>query len=159
MMRFHTRLAPFKSPFQWDPWHEIEELRRAVERIGERSVQRVPAGTAGLGFVPEADLYDVGAAFMVRMDLPGVKEGDLEIIAEGSMLTIRGQREADGPRDERYLFCERPIGRFARTIELPERVDADHVRATLKQGVLEITLPKNRTAAIKKVAVTLGEGE
>ncbi len=159
MMRFHMRSAPLKSPFQWDPWHEIEELRRAVERMGERSVERVPAGSAGLGFVPETDLYDAGAAFVVRVDLPGVKEGDLEIIAEGSTLTIRGQREADGRRNERYLYCERPVGRFARTIELPERVDADRVEATLKLGILEITLPRDRTAAVKKVAITLDEGE
>ncbi len=154
-----TRSVHLRSPFQWDPWHEIEELRRALERIGERSVGRVPAGTAGLGFVPETDLYDAGATFVVRVDLPGVKERDLNITAEGSTLTIRGQREADGPRDERYLYCERPVGRFARAIELPESVDADYVKATLKQGVLEITLPKNKAAAVKKVAVTLGEGE
>ena len=130
----------------------------AVERMGERSVERVPAGSAGLGFVPETDLYDAAAAFVVRVDLPGAKEGDLEIIAEGSTLTIRGQREADGPRNEGG-YCERPVGRFARTIELPERVDADRVDATLKLGILEITLPKDRTAAVKKVAITLDEGE
>lgn len=159
MMRFHMRPAPFKSPFQWDPWHEIDELRRALERMGERSVERIQTVTAGLGFIPEADLYDVGPAFTVMVDLPGVKEGDLEIIAEGSEITIRGQREASGPRDERYLSCERPIGRFARTIELPESVDADRVEATLKLGVLEITLPKDRTAAVKKVAVMVRKGE
>jgi HSP20 family protein len=152
------RSVPLRSPFQWDPWHEIEELRRALERMAERSVGRAPAGTAGLGFVPKTDLYDAGAAFVVRVDLPGVLEGDLNIAVEGSTLTIRGQREADGPRDESYLYCERPVGRFARTIELPESVDADCVRATLKQGVLEIALPKNKAATAKKVAITLGEG-
>ena len=159
MSRSFTRSVHLRSPFQWDPWHEIEELRRALERIGERSVGRVPAGTAGVGFVPETDLYDAGAIFVVRVDLPGVQEGDLNITAEGSTLTIRGQREADGPRDERYLYCERPVGRVARTIELPESIDADYVKATLKQGVLEITLPKNKAAAVKKVSVTLDEGE
>ncbi len=158
MSLFSRRSVHLRSPFQWDPWREIEELRRALERIGERSEGRVPAGTAGLGFLPKTDLYDAGATFVVRVDLPGVQEGDLNITVEGRTLTIRGQREADGPRDESYLYCERPVGRFARTIELPESVDADYVKATLKQGVLEITLPKNKTAAVKKVAVPLGEG-
>jgi HSP20 family protein len=147
-----------RSPFEWDPWHEIEELRRTLERIGERSVGRAPAGTAGVGFVPETDLYDAGGAFVVRVDLPGVQERDLNIAVDGSKLTIRGQREADGPRDESYVYCERPVGRFARTIELPESVDADYVKATLKQGVLEIALPKNKVATAKTVAVTLSEG-
>ena len=157
-MSLSSRRSDLRSPFQWDPWREIEELRRALERIGERSVGRAQAGTAGLGFVPKTDIYDAEATFVVRVDLPGIQEGDLNIDVEGSTLTIRGQRGADGPRDERYLYCERPVGRFARTIELPESVDADSVQATLKQGVLEIMLPKNKVAAVKKVAVTLGEG-
>ena len=159
MMRHRTHSAPLKSPFQWDPWHEIDELRRSVERIGERSAEHVPNGAAGVGFVPKADLYDLGDVFMVRMDLPGVKEGDLEIIAEGSGLTIHGHREADGPGDERCLYCERPVGRFARTIALPERFEANRVQATLKLGTLEITLPKDRTVAVKKVAVVVYTGE
>ena len=52
------RTVHLRSPFQWDPWYEIEQLRRGLERIGERSVVRVPDRTAGLGFVPETDLYD-----------------------------------------------------------------------------------------------------
>ena len=157
MMRFQMRSASFNSPFRWDPWQEIDELRRKLERISERSVERTPAGTAGLGFVPAADLYDLGAAVVVRVDLPGVKEGDLEIIAEQSTLIIRGQRETNDPRDERYLFWERPAGRFARTIELPASVAPDRVEASLKLGVLEITLPKSHTGTVKQVVVALGE--
>ncbi len=157
MMWSRMRSAPLKSPFHWDPWHEIDELRRSFERIGERSVERALAGPAGVGFVPQVDLYDVGAAFIVRVDLPGVKEGGLEIIVGGSTLTIRGQREVDGRRDERYLYCERPIGHFARTIEVSESVDGDRVEATLKLGILEITLPKAETAVVKKRVVTLSK--
>ena len=159
MMRHRTHSAPLKSPFQWDPWHEIDELRRSVERIGERSAEHVPNGAAGVGFVPKADLYDLGDVFMVRMDLPGVKEGDLEIIAEGSGLTIHGHREADGPGDERCLYCERPVGRFVRAIALPASFDVTRVEATLKLGVLEITLPKDRTVEVKKVRVMVCKTE
>ena len=154
-----TRSLPLREPFSWDPRLEIEEIRQAFERIGKRSVGRLSAAAAGSIFVPVADLYDAEAAFVVRVDLPGVIEGDLMITIEGSTLAIRCQRNADGPWDERYLCCERPVGSFARTIELPESVDADHVKATLKLGVLQITLPKNKSAAVKKVAVTVGGGE
>ncbi len=82
MSRSFTRSVHLRSPFQWEPWHEIEELRRALERIGERSVGRVPGGTAGLGFVPETDLYDAGATFVVRVGLSGVQEGDLNITGQ-----------------------------------------------------------------------------
>ncbi len=157
MMRFRTHSAPLRSPFRWDPWDELDELRRSVERIGGRSAERIPDGTAGMGFVPRADLYDLGAAFVIRMDLPGVEGGDLEIIAEGSGLTIRGHREADGPGDERCLYCERPVGRFVRAIALPASFDATRVEATLKLGILEITLPKDRTIEVKKVPISLLE--
>jgi HSP20 family protein len=150
--------APLRSPFRWDPWHELDELRRSVERIGERSAEHVANGTAGLDFVPKVDLYDLGAAFVVRMDLPGVKDGNLEIIAEGNGLTIQGQRESDGP-GERCLYCERSVGRFARTIALPASFDANRVEATLNLGILQITLPKDRTVAVKKVAVVVYKGE
>ena len=61
--------------------------------------------------------------------------------------------------DERYLYCERSAGRFARTLELPDSVDADRVEATLKLGALEITLPKERTTAVKKAVVIVCKGE
>lgn len=114
-----TRSVHLRSPFQWDPWHEIEELRRAFERIGGRSVGRVPPGTAGLGFVPETDLYDAGASFVVRADLPSVKERDLNITVEGSTLTIRGQREADGPRDERTCTASGRSGASRAQLSFP----------------------------------------
>jgi len=154
MMRFR---APFRPPFPSDPWHEIEGLRRAFGRLGDRSVRRAFAPAVGSGFIPQADLYDTGMAFVMYVDLPGVSERDLDIAVEGSMLTIRGQRDAQGSGGMRSMYSERPAGRFARTIELPDSVDVDRVRATLKQGVLEITLPKSRTVTTKRVVVVLAE--
>jgi HSP20 family protein len=153
MLRFR---APLRSPFQWDPWHEIDDFRRAFERLG-RPVGRMPAPAIGSGFIPEADVHDTGAAFVVSVDLPGVREADLDITVDGSMLTIRGQRDAGGLRDNGCLYCERPAGHFARTIELPESVNVDGIEATLKLGVLEITLAKSKIAAGKRVVVTVGE--
>ena len=146
-----------KSPFRWDPWQEMENLRLALDRIGGRSKAGSPGGTGGGASVPEVDLYDAGATFEIRVDLPGVRQEELDIAVEGNVLTVRGQRDPDGPRDESYLCCERPAGPFERTIELPEPVDAEHVQATLSHGVLEITLPKNPSGGAKKVAVTAGE--
>ncbi len=146
-----------KSPFRWDPWQEMEELRKALDRIGGHPAVGAPAETAGEVSMPEVDLYDAGVAFEVRMDLPGVRQEELDITVGGNILAIRGRRDPDGPRDESYLCCERPAGPFERTIELPEPVDATQVRATLSHGVLEITLPKSVSAGAKKVAITAGE--
>jgi len=148
--------SPLKSPFRWDPWHEMEDLRREVERVW-RSMGR-PATTAGVAHVPPADLCDTGAMFVLTVDLPGIRQVDLDITVEGSTLTVRGQRTADELKDGSHLYRERPVGRFERTVELPQDVDVDRVTAVLRLGVLEVTLPKGGAIPIKKVAVTLDEG-
>lgn len=149
------RSSPLRSPFQWDPVYEIEELRRALARIGDRAAASESAPAAGADFVPHVGLYDAGAAFVVRVDLPGVQAANVEITVEGSALTICGQQDAGCPSGTSCLSSERSAGRFARTIELPGDVDVDHVKATLEQGVLEIVLPKNMATGVKKVAVTV----
>jgi HSP20 family protein len=150
------RAAPLGSPFQWDPWREIEELRRALERVGEPPVGRGLTAGAVLDFIPPADLYDAGEAFVVMVDLPGMKDGEVAITTEGRTITIRGQRGAEHPGDEGCLCCERPVGRFARTVELPENIDTDHINAVLKRGVLVVTLPKGKAAAPRGVTVRPG---
>lgn len=153
------RSSPLRSPFQWDPVYEIEELRRALERISERTAGPESTPAAGSDFVPRVALYDAGAAFVVGVDLPGVQAGDLEITVEGSALTVCGQRDAGCPSGTSCLSSEQSTGRFARTIELPGGVDVDHVKATLERGVLGIVLPKNRATGVKKVAVRVYKEE
>src|SRR5579884_2178046 len=86
-------------------------------------------------YTPAVDLYDTGDTLTAKVDLPGVAP--------------------EGVEQERYLCCERPAGRFARTIELPVEVDAEGVTARLRLGVLEIVLPKSKAAVPRKVAVSV----
>ena len=90
--------------------------------------------------------------FYVEADLPGVSERDLELTVHHDVLTIRGERKA--AEDRRYLYDGRTWGRFERAITLPEKVQADGVRAELGDGVLRVVLPvspeaKPRTIALK----------
>ncbi|MDQ7820364.1 MAG: Hsp20/alpha crystallin family protein [Armatimonadota bacterium] len=140
----------------WDPWRELEELRREVERlwgVGRTGRRSTPEAEA---LVPAVDLYDAGDSLVARVDLPGVRPEDVEVtVDEGRLLSVRASRKADDVREDAYLCCERPAGRFARTIELPVEVDADRVKASLKMGVLEIVLPKSREPAPRKIAVAV----
>lgn len=107
-------------------------------------------------FVPPVDLYESGAHVVVKVDLPGVRRTNLELsVEEGTRLALRGERSADETRETRYIGCERPVGRFGRTIELPAPVDASSAKAALREGVLEIVLPKRGTAAYHTVTVTV----
>jgi HSP20 family protein len=92
--------------------------------------------------------------FYVEVELPGVSDGDVEITVHNGMLSIRGERKpAEG---RRYLYNARSYGRFERVITLPEAVQADDVQATLKDGILSLTLPKSPEAKPRKIALQAG---
>ncbi len=135
----------------WNPWQEIEELRQAMEEIASRADAQalVRDGT----FTPDVDLYDTGDAFVGRVDLPGVQAEEVTLTIEDGVLTIGGHRPTARPEEAADLCCERPAGRFSRAVQLPADVEAERVKATLRDGVLDIVLPKSRAAAPRKVEI------
>lgn len=152
-MAFGNRI---RSSLRWHPWLELEELWRAMEQACNRSAR--PTGSAAdvVAFIPEADLYDADSNVVIRVDLPGVAQENLNISAEEGTLTISGHRDADRLEDAACLSCERPVGRFARRIELPKNVDVHQVTAKLRNGVLEVIVPKSAKTTVEKVAVRVG---
>ncbi|MDR7522985.1 MAG: Hsp20/alpha crystallin family protein [Armatimonadota bacterium] len=151
------RLVPVRSAIHtWNPWKEMEDLRREVDRWVERGIvpRRLRRAEDSV-VVPDADLFDAGDHLEARIDLPGVSQEDIQITLEGTVLTVRGQRKAEDVAEERYLCRERPVGRFAATFDLPMEVDGDKVKATFRQGVLAITLPKSPAVMPKKVTVSV----
>lgn len=90
----------------------------------------------------------------ITCELPGIKMENLEIIAEGKVISIKGSRGEEADEKSRYLRRERPEGEFARSIELPFQIDAGKVEAKLVNGVLEIKLPRAESDKPKKIAVT-----
>ncbi len=92
--------------------------------------------------------------FYVEVELPGVSDQDVEITVHHGTLSIRGERKpAEG---RRYLYNGRSYGRFERVITLPEAVRCDDVRATLKDGILSLTLPKSPEAKPRKITLQAG---
>lgn len=105
-------------------------------------------------FEPEVDLVEENDTFIVKADIPGIKKEELDIKVEGRLLTLKGKRkEEKETKEKNYYASERFYGAFTRMIELPSDVKADQVKATYKDGVLEIALPKTEGAKAKQVAV------
>lgn len=103
---------------------------------------------------PAVDMIDRKDEILLRADLPGLDEKDIEVTVQDGALTIRGERkEEKEEKKEDYYYCERSYGTFARTLTLPTGVEADKVRATFRQGVLEVHLPKAREAKGRKIEV------
>jgi HSP20 family protein len=125
------------------------ELRRELARlVGDLESQ--------WSYLPSASsvtFEDNGSDFVLRADVPGMSEGDIQINLAGDTLTLQGERKLDVPEGHSVHRRERSAVRFAKSYQLPARVDADKVNATLKHGVLTLTLPKAAEAQPRQISV------
>lgn len=146
----------FRSIRPWDPFVEIADLRRQMdEAVGEFFGQTPPkmVATEGL-WSPLVDVHETKDGFLLQVELPGVKQEDIQVSIEGDTLTLRGERKRESKVDEnQYYRVERNYGGFQRSIVLPCVVDPDQVKATYRDGVLEIRLPKKEEAKAIKVEI------
>jgi HSP20 family protein len=107
------------------------------------------------GWMPSVDVIDKGDKLVVKAELPGMKEEDIDISVVGDTLRIKGEKETDTEVEEAdYFRSECTYGSFYRSIPLPSTVDASKIEANLDDGVLEITLPKSAEVKPKKIAVS-----
>jgi HSP20 family protein len=105
------------------------------------------------------DLVETDDEFVLRADLPGLSEDDVNIELEDNVLTISGERKAEHEeRKEGYYRVERSSGSFTRSLTLPEGVDPDAVKASFERGVLEVRVPKPEAKKPRKVAISVGGG-
>ena len=127
-----------RDVLRWDPFHELEAAA---------------GGDYGL-FAPSFDVKENKDGYVFRADLPGVKEEDLEISLTGNRLAISGKREAEKrEQGETYYASERSYGSFTRAFTLPDGTDAENVKAELKNGVLQVTVPKKPEVQPRKIQI------
>jgi HSP20 family protein len=152
---------------QWDPF---QELRGAQEERARAQLDRLFAHALGLhgqwqgatgastpAWAPVLDIAERTDAYLVAVELPGVKLDDLEITLEDGLLTIQGERQFTSESSEQqYHRVERSSGAFRRSITLPAQVMSDEVEASMEDGVLRILVPKAEAAKPKRLQVTLG---
>jgi HSP20 family protein len=131
----------------------FDQLRQEVDRLLNDFAEVAPQGSWA---APRLHFEDTGAAFVVKADLPGLAEKDLDLSVTSTTLTLRGERKLEPPQGYTVHRNERNGYRFARSFELPAKVDADKVEAKLVNGVLEVTLPKAEEARPKQITVKAG---
>jgi HSP20 family protein len=103
------------------------------------------------------DLIEAGEHFVLKADLPGMTEADVNIEVENNVLTVSGERRIEHEdKPEGYYRLERSMGAFSRSLTLPEGIDADAVTATFANGVLEVRIPKPVQAQPRKVQIGVG---
>lgn len=107
-------------------------------------------------FAPEMDVSETEQEIIVKADIPGVEEKDIDVSLTDDLLTVKGEKKMEKEeKEENFYRMERSHGSFQRCIQLPSKVDQEKVKASFKNGVLTITLPKNKEADknVKKIEV------
>lgn len=152
------RWSPGRGLIPWGPFRELEEVERRFGDIFEQSLlpawRRLPLEKKG--WIPAIDVFEKEDKFVVKAELPGMKEDDIDVSVVGDTLTIKGEKKTEAEvKEDEYYRCERSYGSFFRSVALPSHVDAKKIEASYEEGVLEITLPKVPEVQPKKVLVTV----
>jgi len=144
-------------------WDDIDRMFGAMDLLRSRinrffpDFERswgIPAAWPVSANWPKANLYDAGDHLEVKAEVPGVKKEDLHVKIQGNYLEVSGSRESKAPEGYAAQRIERMAASFSRSFTLPSDVDADKVEATLKNGILTLTLPKAEAAKPKLITVS-----
>jgi HSP20 family protein len=151
---------------RWDSSRELSSLQAEMNRLFhtffDTPTSGTGTGTGGNGGLrrwhPAMDLVETDEHFVLRADLPGVDENDVKVELEDSVLSISGERRHEQEvKKGGYYRIERATGSFARTLTLPDGIDADAVQASFDKGVLEVRIPKPAERKPRRVAITVGD--
>jgi HSP20 family protein len=133
----------------------LNQLHREINRVFDaQATANAADSSATADWVPPADIAEYKDRWVLKFDVPGVNTGAIDITLEQGVLTISGEREKDnGEGEAERRRIERPHGRFHRRFTLPDTVDAANVRATGRNGILEVTIPKQPKAQPRRIEV------
>ena len=144
MARFMTR---------WEPIRDLMSLQNEMTRLLD-SLQPGDVTSPDGMWAPVLDLAEQDDAFLIEVDLPGVRPEDVDITLDQNLLAVRGERKTSSiVTQENVRRSERRYGSFLRTISLPSHVDADGIQADFEDGVLHITVPKAEQAKPRKIKI------
>lgn len=148
----------------WDPFADIAALRDQVNRLFEESVARTPARErrerlAQRTWSPPVDICENADQIILRMDLPGVDQNEIDIQLEGETLTIRGDRKLPEQGESTCVRAERISGPFLRTFNVTTPVQAEKVTASYRDGVLTVTIPKAEETKPRRIVISTAESK
>ena len=137
---------------RYEPWALLSRFQRHVERALGEVAEGAPS--ASVSWIPHVDIPEEAERFVVSADLPGVEAKDISVTAEQGVLTVRGERRAEKKSStDGYERLERASGTFVRRFTLPESADAEAIKATQVNGVLEISIPKRPQEQPRRITV------
>ena len=141
---------------RWDPFREVVALQNRMNSLfRDMSEGDSPMTTAS--FVPAVDIYEDSNKVVLKLEVPGIDEKDLDVRVENNTLTVKGERKFEKEeKEENFHRIERRYGTFFRSFSLPSTVDAEHIHAAYTNGVLKLELSKKPEAQPKQIKVNVG---
>ena len=155
---------------RWDPFREVVSLQSRLNSLFQDYGRGVNGRSefgdgqgealAAASFAPPVDIYEDEQKLVLKLEVPGVKQEDLDIQIEGRMLTVRGERKFHNEeKQENFHRVEHRYGTFARSFTLPSTVDAESVKATYDAGVLRLELAKKAEAKPRQIKIGVGSAQ
>ena len=151
-----TRFVPFRSPLA-----DVAVLQNRLNSIfsdfarPDDTQESLSAGN----FVPAVDVYEDEHKLVLKLEVPGIKQEDLDVRLENQSLTVKGQRKFESEeKEENFHRIERRFGSFSRSFTLPVSIDTASIAAKYENGVLAIQLAKKEAAKPKQVKIEIGNG-
>ena len=142
---------------RWDPFRELASLQNRVNGLFQDYGRSNDELTTSGSFVPAVDVYEDEHKVVLKLEVPGVKEQDLDVQVENQTLTVRGQRRFEKEeKEENFQRIERRYGSFSRSFTLPNTISTESVNANYENGVLKIELAKREEAKPKQIKVNVG---
>src|SRR5688572_29340560 len=139
---------------RFDPARELDSLQGDMNRLFDRFFEGRTTNGAARRWIPAMDLVETENDLVLRADLPGMTEEDIEIEVKDNVLTLSGERRSENEeKGEGFHRVERSFGRFQRSLTLPRGVDAGKVNARFDNGVLEVRVPKPEETKPTRVAI------
>lgn len=152
-----------KAVTPWRPFTDMSRWERDMDRMmedffGRRARPWWPENWFRRGEMdvsaPALDVFEDKDDVVIKAELPGIDKENIEVNLTDNMLTIKGEKKKEEEvKEENYYRCERSYGSFVRSVELPKAVHADKVKASFKNGILEVRVPKTEEAKAKEIKV------
>jgi len=141
---------------RWDPFREVVALQNRVNSLF-RDLNEGEGQVAATSFTPAVDIYEDAHKVVLKLEVPGIEEKDLDVRVENNTLTVKGERKFEAEeKEQNFHRIERRYGSFFRAFTLPSTVDAEHVAASYTAGVLKLELAKKPEAQPKQIRINVG---
>ena len=144
---------------KWDPFRDVATLQDRINRIFNESFGRtrdLDEEVSLNDWSPPVDIYETGDGIVLKVELPGVNKDDVSVEVKGNVLTLKGERLLDPKiKDEHYYRKERSFGKFNRSFSLQETIKPDLIKASFKDGVLTVAIPRPEEEKPKQITVDI----